>query len=78
MDPIFLLAPITIIAIVGLIARATIKIAELRASNAKPDAELAARVDELEGTVHSLQQEVAEAQERLDFAERLLSKGSQT
>ena len=77
MDPILIVTPLTLLAIVGLIARATIKIAQMRASNAEPSGELAARVEALEGTVHSLQQELAEAQERLDFAERLLTKGTQ-
>ena len=77
MIPIVVLAPITLVVIVGLIARATIKIAELRAARAEPSDELVARVDDLEGTVHALQQELAETQERLDFAERLLSKGTQ-
>lgn len=74
MDPILIVGPLTVLAIVGLIARATIKIAQMRASNAEPS-ELSARVEALENTVHSLQQELVEAQERLDFAERLLTKG---
>ena len=77
MDPVVIVAPLTLIAIVGLIASATIKIARLRASNAEPSEELAARVEELENTVRGLQQELVEAHERLDFAERLLSKGTQ-
>ena len=52
-----------------------VKIVNMRMAAGSSD-ELTSRVEELEGTVHSLQQELAEAQERLDFAERLLSKGS--
>ena len=33
------------------------------------------RVEELERIVQTLQQELAETQERLDFTERLLAKG---
>jgi hypothetical protein len=33
------------------------------------------RVEELERVVQTLQQELTETQERLDFAERLLAKG---
>jgi hypothetical protein len=77
MNPIFFLAPITLIAIVGMIARAVIKIAQMRASHEEPSFELASRVEALEGTVHGLQQELMETQERLDFAERMLSKGPQ-
>ena len=36
---------------------------------------MAARVEELERTVQGLQQELAETQERLDFAERVLAQG---
>ena len=37
--------------------------------------ELSTRLEELEGVVQGLQKELAETQERLDFAERLLTKG---
>ena len=77
MDPILIVGPLTVLAIVGLIARATIKIAQMRSSNAGPTQEIAARVEALEGTVQALQHELAETQERLDFAERLLTKGPQ-
>jgi hypothetical protein len=39
------------------------------------EGELPARLDALEGEVSQLRQELNEAQERLDFAERLLAKG---
>ena len=42
------------------------------------DADMEARVEQLELEVSSLRQELAEAQERLDFAERLLAQVSDT
>lgn len=42
------------------------------------DADTEARVEALEFEVNSLRQELAEAQERLDFAERLLAQVSET
>lgn len=72
MDPQFL-APL--IPIVGIIAYAAVKIARLRAAPpASPSAEVATRLEALEQSVHDVQQELAETQERLDFAERLLSQ----
>ncbi|HJS41858.1 MAG TPA: hypothetical protein VJ755_00175 [Gemmatimonadales bacterium] len=38
-----------------------------------PSSEVTERLEEVERTVQSLQQELAETQQRLDFAERLLS-----
>jgi hypothetical protein len=72
MDPGFL-APL--IPIAAIIAIAAVKIARLRASpSASLSAEVTERLDAVERRVEGLQQELAEAQERLDFAERLLSK----
>lgn len=72
MDPQFL-APL--IPIVAIIAFAAVKIARLRATRPdSPSADVTARLEALEGGVQDLQQELAETQERLDFAERLLSK----
>ncbi len=39
------------------------------------DARLADELDALRGEVHELRRELAEAQERIDFTERLLSRG---
>ena len=75
MDPDLALAAIAVISVTGIIARTVVKITNARLSARPPD-ELTARVEELESHVHGLQQELAEAQERLDFAERLLAKGS--
>ena len=64
-----------LIPIVAIIAFAVVKIARLRAP--RPDslsADVTTRFEALERSVQSLQQELADTQERLDFAERLLSK----
>jgi predicted nucleic acid-binding Zn-ribbon protein len=73
MDPaVFLIA---LLILVGVPAVAVIKVARLRATRPQsPAADVAARLEELERGVQSLQQELAETQERLDFAERLLGK----
>jgi hypothetical protein len=65
------LAPL--IPVVAIIAFAAVKITRLRVT-APNSSDLAARVNALEGIVHDVQQELAETQERLDFAERLLSQ----
>jgi hypothetical protein len=72
MNPEFL-APL--IPVTAIIAYAVIKIAKIRA--ARPDsvsADVTARLEALEHGVESLQQDLVETQERLDFAERLLTK----
>ena len=72
MDPAFL-GPL--IPIAAIIAFAAVKIARLRAiPPASASAEITARVEALEHNVQVLQQEQSETQERLDFAERLLTK----
>jgi len=74
MDPaVFLVA---LLILVGIPAVAVIKVARLRATRPQsPSGDVAARLEELERGVQNLQQELAETQERLDFAERLLGKG---
>jgi hypothetical protein len=73
MDPQFL-APM--VPIVAIIAFAAVKITRIRATRSElPSGEVTARLEALEGDVHGLHQELAETQERLDFAERLLTKG---
>jgi hypothetical protein len=73
MDPQFL-APL--IPIVAIIAFAAVRIARLRATRPESlSADVAARLEALEHGVEGLQQELAETQERLDFAERILSRG---
>jgi len=72
MDPQFL-APL--IPIAAIIAFAAVKIARLRANRPElPSADLTARLEALEHGFEDLQQHLAETQERLDFAERILSK----
>ena len=72
MDPQFL-APL--IPVVAIIAVAAVKIARLRATRPEsPSADVIARLEALESGVQALQEELAETQERLDFAERLLTK----
>ena len=67
------LAPL--IPVVAILAWAAIKIARLRpARSDTSSADVAPRLEALERTVQGLQQELAETQERLDFAERLLTK----
>jgi hypothetical protein len=67
------LAPL--IPVVAIIAIAAVKIARLRASRPElPSADLTARLEALEHGLEGVQQELAETQERLDFAERLLSQ----
>lgn len=64
-----------LIPVVAITAYITVKIARRRATRAEalsPD--VAARLEAVEHRVESLQQELAETQERLDFAERVLSK----
>jgi len=65
-----------LIPIVAIIAWAVIKMARIRASRPESSSsELITRVEELERAVQGVQKELAETQERLDFAERLLTKG---
>lgn len=70
MDPAFL-APL--IPITAIIAIAAVKIARLRATPGSLPSDVTARLEALERSVQALQVEQAETQERLDFAERLLS-----
>jgi hypothetical protein len=75
MDP-GILGPLVPIA--AIIAYAAVKIARLRATS--PDslsADVTARLEALEQRVENLQQELGETHERLDFAERLLTKAAE-
>ena len=75
MDPQFV-APL--IPIVAIIAFTAVKLTRLRMSRPEtlsPD--VAARLEALEHDVEGLHQELAETQERLDFAERILSKAKE-
>jgi predicted nucleic acid-binding Zn-ribbon protein len=64
-----------LIPVVAILAIAAVKIARVWA--ARPDATMSdvpPRLEALEQSVQTLQHELAETQERLDFAERLLAK----
>jgi len=66
---------IALIPLAAIIAVAAVKIARLRATRPEsPSADVTGRLEALEHGVQDLQQDLAETQERLDFAERLLSK----
>jgi hypothetical protein len=73
MEPaVFLVALITV---VGTAAFTIVKVARLWATRPESlSADVTARLEALERGVQDLQHEQAETQERLDFAERLLSK----
>ena len=73
MEPEVFLAALLIF--VGIPAFTVIKLARLRAARPQsPPADVTARLEAVERGVQDLQKELADTQERLDFAERLLSK----
>ena len=75
MDPSDIIAPVTFLATVGIVAGVVIKIVRLRATRAGSlHTEVTERLEALEQGFQNLQQDLAETQERLDFAERLLTK----
>ena len=64
-----------LIPVVAIIAFAAVRITRLRTARPEsPSIDVAERLEALERGFQSLQQELAETQERLDFAERLLTK----
>jgi len=73
MEPGVFLAALLIF--VGIPAFTVLRIARLRAARPQSlPADVAERLDAVEQRVEDLQQELAQTQERLDFAERLLTK----
>jgi len=74
MSPELIVQFIALLATVGVSAFTIIKVARVFATRSRsvPD-DVTGRLEELERALQSLQQELAETQERLDFAERLLS-----
>jgi hypothetical protein len=65
-----------LIPIVAIAAFAAIRLAKIKAGHSESmPADANVRIDALEQDVQGLQQQLAETQERLDFAERLLSTG---
>jgi len=66
---------VALLSTVGIAAVTVVKVARLFATRREsPSPDVTTRLEEVERSVQGLQQELAEAQERLDFAERLLSK----
>jgi hypothetical protein len=79
MDPrvlgIFIPILVLSIPVLAIIFNGLTKLARIRAEAQQGvGAEVLERVTELEGEVQDLRQQLTEAQERLDFAERLLAK----
>jgi hypothetical protein len=64
---------VALLATVGIAAFTVVKVARLFAARRELQPDVTARLEELERDVHGLHQELTETQERLDFAERLLS-----
>jgi len=65
---------IALLSTLGIGAFTVVKVARLiTARRESPSTDVRERLEELERRVQGLQQELAETQERLDFAERLLS-----
>lgn len=65
---------VALLSTVGIAAFTVIKVARVFAHRREsPPADVTERLEELERSVQGLHQELAETQERLDFAERLLS-----
>ncbi len=61
--------------VVGIPSLTVLRIARLRANRLQsPSDDVSERLEAVESRVEELQKELAETQERLDFAERLLSK----
>jgi uncharacterized membrane-anchored protein YhcB (DUF1043 family) len=75
LDPSDIIAPVTFLATVGIVAGVVVKIVRLRAARSElPSADVSARLETLESDVQRLQQDLVETQERLDFTERVLGK----
>ena len=75
MDPGDIIAPLTFIVAMAIAAVTVVKIVRLRAARPTSlSADAMARLEALEQGMQSLQQDLTETQERLDFAERVLSK----
>ena len=74
MDPAIFIGALLIV--FGIPSFAVVTIARLRARRLEaPSPDVAARLEALERGAETLQQQLAETQERVDFTERLLSKG---
>ncbi len=76
-----LLIPILALSIpvLAIVFSGLVKVAQARHGiGGDVDGTLSARVDALEMELDGVRQELAETHERLDFAERMLSRGSET
>ena len=79
MDPQFFLTAVVTIIIAAIGTSGAVKIAKIMAqSRIAGDPDTAAHLQALDQEVGTLRQEMLEAQERLDFAERLLAQGPET
>jgi hypothetical protein len=65
-----------LVPIAGILTWGAIKIAKIKAAAGGTDPDTSGRLQALEQEVGGLRQELAEAQERLDFTERLLAQQS--
>jgi len=72
MEPAVFLAALLIF--VGIPAFTVLRIARLRAERRDLPADVTARIEALESGMQDLQHQLGEAQERLDFTERMLSQ----
>ncbi|HET9384936.1 MAG TPA: hypothetical protein VFO67_07295 [Gemmatimonadales bacterium] len=64
---------IALLSTLGIAAFTVITVARVIANRRSLPSEVTERLEELEGAVQSLQHELGEAQQRIDFAERMLS-----
>ena len=79
MDPQFILTAVVTILIAAIGTGGAVKIAKIIAhSRVAGVPDIAAHLQALDQEVGTLRREMAETQERLDFAERLLAQGAET
>ena len=80
MNGIFVLIPIMVlgIAVAAIVSSSLLKIQRLRLEEAKLRAGDPGDMNDLARQVSALQHELAEVQERLDFAERMIAQGRET
>jgi Tfp pilus assembly protein PilO len=77
---IFVLIPIMVlgIAVAAIVSSSILKVQRLRLEEAKLRAGDPGDMNDLARQVSALQHELAEVQERLDFAERMIAQGRET
>ncbi len=65
---------VALLSTLGIASFTIVRVARLFVTRREsPSGDMTARLEELEHSMQAIQQELAETQERLDFAERLLS-----